>query len=115
MLHPFFFIGPGQICGLLLTMTVEVKELDGVQWNHLLLSNRTPAQACGGEDGRTKIVVSGEAHLSMSGAELPVPEGGTITARVWADCDSGWGFKDMGTFEAQYRIWTCDVTKLELQ
>ena len=114
ILLPFFYIGPGELCGHLLELKIEAKEQeDDGKWNHLLLSTRTPAIACGGEDGVNKIVVSGEVYLSMSQVDDPLPfaEGSTFSAFVKAKCDSGLGFTKE---DYQFRVWTCDVTSLEL-
>lgn len=115
-----FNVGPGKICNSILTLKVEVKELDtNGLWNHLLLSKPTAAVPCGGEDGVKNLVVSGEAHLSWSQVANPLPyeEGQTFRARIVASCEAGYGIYEipgLNYLEASYRVWICNVDKVTL-
>lgn len=113
-----FKTGPGSICGSALTLQVEVKERDTNNlWNHLLMVKSLQPTLCGGEDGTSKLAVSGQVHLSWSQVEKPLPreEGQYIRVRVWAECQAGFGIDEsIKTHWASYRVWTCNVDKLEV-
>jgi len=87
----------------------------------LLLSKGTPTIVCGGEDGVTKLAVSGEVHLSWSQVKEPIPfkEGEWFDARITADCYAGGGIdettSDQAGYWIAYRVWTCDVEKIEVR
>jgi hypothetical protein len=110
-----FPIGPSSLCGAILTLIVEVKDVEDYGlWNHLLLSKNTPImESCHGE----KLKVSGEAHLSYSQVKRPLPfkEGDAFQARVTARCDSGFGIDEQVTeYWSSYRVWTCDIENIEI-
>ncbi len=110
--------GPGIICGIVMNLMVEVKDREDTgEWNHLLLSKNTPVILCGGEDGVKQLAVSGEVHLSWSQVkdEIPLKEGEYFRARITATCDAGGGIDEsITTHWASYRVWTCNVDKLEM-
>lgn len=113
-----FAIGPGLICGVVMSLMVEAKdqEDDGL-WNHLFLSKNTPQVYCGKDD---QLLVSGEVRLSWSQVkdEIPFKEGEFFRARITADCDSGRAIdedmSDRTNSWVSYRVWTCDVTQIEV-
>lgn len=113
-----FKAGLGSICGSTLTLQIEVKELDTNNlWNHLLMAKSLQPIACNNENGVNKLAVSGQVHLSWSQVEKPLPrkEGQYIRARVWAECQAGFGIDEsVKTYWASYRVWTCNVDKLEV-
>lgn len=115
-----FSPGTGKICNSVLTLKVEVKELDtNGLWNHLLLSKPTAAPPCGGEDGKNSLVVSGQVHLSWSQVkdQVPYEEGQVFKARITASCTAGYGVYEapgLDSVELPYRIWTCNVDSLQL-
>lgn len=110
-----FPIGPSSFCNAILTLMIEVKDVEDYGlWNHLLLSRNTPMMlACHGE----ALNVSGEAHLSYSQVKRPLPfkEGDTFLARVTARCDSGFGVdENVTSYWSSYRVWTCDIETIEV-
>jgi hypothetical protein len=102
-------------------LTVSAKEQDyNKLWNHLLVAKSASAMPCGGEDGKARLVVSGEVYLSWSQVkkELPFKEGEQILAKITATCGAGFGLdeemSDLTNSWISYRVWTCDVDKLEI-
>lgn len=113
--------GPSEICGIVLSLLVEVKEQDyNNTWNHLLLSKPTPVIHCGGEDGKTKLAVTGEVHISWSQVPEPLPfkEGEHFRARVTAECNAGRGVDEAASDRfnrwVSYRVWICTASKVEV-
>lgn len=72
---------------------------------------------CGDEDGVKKLAVSGQVHLSWSQVKKPLPrsEGEFIRVKIWAECQAGFGIDEsIKTYWASFRVWTCNVDKLEV-
>jgi hypothetical protein len=114
----FPMIGSGKICGLVMSLFIEVAEQDyDSTFNYLLTSRNVTAVDCPGVDPDHKIyTVSGMTKISVSeGSKMPISEGSYIRARVWAECVPRGGVDESVTdYWSVFSVWLCDATKIEI-
>jgi hypothetical protein len=114
----FPMYGSGKICGIIMSLFVDVVEKDyDNDFNYLLSSQNAPTIDCPGIDRENKVYpVSGIVKISITNnSKIPISQGTYVKAKVWADCVPRGGVNEAITdVWATYPLWLCDATKIEI-